>query len=508
MIGKALGQYQISERLGEGGMGVVWKARDTRLDRSVALKTLSTETLADPERRRRFAQEAKSASALNHPNIVHIYDIGEVNGMQFIAMEYVPGKTLEQLIGRKGLRLNEVLNYAVQITDALAKAHSVGIIHRDLKPSNIMVSEDGLVKVLDFGLAKLAEIATSEFGETAMLTEPDGPRTEEGKIVGTTAYMSPEQAEGKKLDGRSDIFSFGSMLYEMLTGRRAFQGNSRVSTLSAILKDNPKPLNSVLHDVPRDLEKIIFQCLRKNPERRFQHMDDLKVALLDLKEESDSGKLSAIPDSGVIVRRSRSRLVVGGSILSVLLIAGGGLYLRFLRPPSPGPAPKIVPLTSYPGWQRNPALSPDGKQIAFAWDGERGDNFDIYVKLVDAGVPLRLTTDPAAEILPAWSPDGRYLAFYRTSDEELRGYCDRPGVRRDTADCDSRTDISLLSRAILVAGWKVACAGRWTVSASSWRYFLALIKFWRQAEDYVTSRRVFRRLSSHVLSRWPSHRIR
>jgi eukaryotic-like serine/threonine-protein kinase len=209
MIGKVLAQYQICEKLGEGGMGVVWKARDTHLDRFVALKTLPAEKLADPERKRRSVQEAKAASALNHANIVHIYDIAEADGIQYISMEYVPGKTLDQLIGRKGLRLNEALKYAVQIADALAQAHSAGIIHRDLKPSNVIVGENGQVKVLDFGIAKLAEITTDGFGETATMKAPDAPRTEEGAIVGTVAYMSPEQAEGRKVDARSDIFSFG-----------------------------------------------------------------------------------------------------------------------------------------------------------------------------------------------------------------------------------------------------------------------------------------------------------
>src|SRR5207244_78231 len=216
MIGRTFQHYEIVETLGRGGMGVVYKARDTHLDRFVAIKVLPPEKVADADRKRRFVQEAKAASALNHPNIVHIYDIAEADGVQFIAMEYVAGKTLGELIGRKGLRLNEALKYAVQIADALAKAHSAGIIHRDLKPSNIMVTENGLVKVLDFGLAKLAETATGEFGETATVRAPEGPNTEEGAIVGTTAYMSPEQAEGKKVDARSDIFSFGSVLYEMI----------------------------------------------------------------------------------------------------------------------------------------------------------------------------------------------------------------------------------------------------------------------------------------------------
>src|SRR6478736_7221692 len=190
-----ISHYEVLDKLGEGGMGVVYKARDTRLDRFVALKVLPAGKVANPERKRRFVQEAKAASALNNPHIVTIYDIDQADGIDFIAMEFVPGKTLDQLIGRKGLRLNEALKYAIQIADALAQAHAAGIIHRDLKPSNIMVTENGLVKVLDFGLAKLAETATGEFGETATVRAPGGPSTEEGTILGTTAYMSPEQAE-------------------------------------------------------------------------------------------------------------------------------------------------------------------------------------------------------------------------------------------------------------------------------------------------------------------------
>jgi Tol biopolymer transport system component/serine/threonine protein kinase len=415
MVGKVLAQYQISEKLGEGGMGVVWKALDTHLDRFVALKTLPAERLADAERKRRSVQEAKAASALNHPNIVHIYDIAEVDGVQFISMEYVPGKTLDQLIGRKGLRLNEALKYAVQIADALAQAHSAGIIHRDLKPSNVIVSENGHVKVLDFGIAKLTEVATGEFGETATMRAHDGPSTEEGAILGTVAYMSPEQGEGKRVDTRSDIFSFGSMLYEMVTGRQAFHGDSKLSTLSAILKDDPKPASAVAADVPRDLEKIINRCLRKDPERRFQHMGDVKVALQELKEESDSGKLTNMVQAGAPARRkSRWIWALAGTAVLLILVTAGGLW--FLRPRS-HPVPKIVPLTSYPGRQVNPAFSPDGKQVAFAWDGDQGGNLDIYVKLVDAETPLRLTNNSADEYAPAWSPDGRYIAFCRDRGE-------------------------------------------------------------------------------------------
>ena len=243
MIGQTISHYKILDKLGEGGMGLVYKARDTHLDRFVAIKVLPPEKVADPDRKKRFVQEAKAASALNHPNIITIHDIDQSEGIDFIAMEYVDGRTLDELIGRKGMKLSEVLKISIQMADALAAAHEAGIVHRDLKPGNVMVMGKGQVKVLDFGLAKLTEkILTGEVEAT--LTE--NPATEEGKIVGTVAYMSPEQAEGKKLDARSDIFSFGSVLYEMVTGRRAFQGDTKASTIAAVLKEEPKPPSQIV----------------------------------------------------------------------------------------------------------------------------------------------------------------------------------------------------------------------------------------------------------------------
>ena len=409
-VGARLGPYEILAPLGQGGMGVVYKARDVRLNRSIAIKVLPAENAADADRQRRFLQEAQAASALNHPNIITIHDIGSFEDVYYIAMEYVEGKTLDALIPRKGMRLNEVLRIAIQIATGLERAHAAGIIHRDLKPGNIMVAEDGTVKVLDFGLAKLAEAKVVTAGAP---TETVKPETKEGSILGTVGYMSPEQAEAKPVDARSDIFSFGSVLYEMVTGERAFHGDSNLSTLAAILKDQPKPVSATVPDVPRDLEKIINRCLRKDPGRRFQDMSDLRVALLELKEESDSGLLA-----GDTPQRRRPSPLVWAVPTLVLVLAGcAGLWywLGHRNPPS---AFRITPLTTYQGMQRDPALSPDGRQVAFSWAGESGSVPHIYIKFVDTGTPVQLTKGPeAADRYPAWSPDGRYLAFCRKSPQ-------------------------------------------------------------------------------------------
>lgn len=410
MIGRKLRQYEILEKLGEGGMGAVYRARDTRLGRIAALKILPADALLKPDRKLRFIQEARTASALNHPNIVTVYDIDSCDGMDFIAMEYVPGKTLGAWIGRKGLKIGDVLRLSTQIAEAIAAAHAAGIIHRDIKPGNVMVTENRVAKVLDFGLAKITDNAFSDPNvETETLLAK--PETEEGMIVGTVAYMSPEQAEGKVLDARSDIFSFGALLYEMVTGRRAFQRESRVSTLSAILRDQPASASTIKLDLPHDMETIINRCLRKDPNRRFQHMSDVKIALDELKELSDSGTLPLV--GRVVSPKKDWRYAWLLGLAAVLLLTCIAIWMRFFERRVPAAAMTTTPLTTYRGLLQHPNFSSDGNQVAFAWTGEKGDNWDIYVKLIGPGPPIRLTTDPAPDYGPSFSPDGRLIVFSR-----------------------------------------------------------------------------------------------
>jgi serine/threonine-protein kinase len=289
MVGRTVLQYQFLEKLGAGGMGEIFKAQDKRLNRFVAVKILTTGR-ADLEHRRRFLQEAQAASALNHPNIITIHDIVSDDDMELMVMEFVAGKTLMALIPKGGMRPPLALQYAVQMADALHVAHNAGIVHRDLKPGNIMVTDSGLVKILDFGLAKIADPGPTS-GDDNTRSIAAAPLTVEGSILGTVSYMSPEQAQGKKVDTRSDIFSFGAVLYEMLTGERAFTGESSITTLSAILRDDVRPLSQVAPDVPPQFQALIDRCLKKNRDERWQSMHDVMMALAALRSESQSGQL-------------------------------------------------------------------------------------------------------------------------------------------------------------------------------------------------------------------------
>jgi len=280
------GQYQPLEKLGSGGMGDVIKAKDLKLNRMVALKFLRMEQ-SDPARRQRFIQEAQAASALNHPNIITIHDIISEDGAEIMVMELVTGKSLDALIPRGGLRVSQIIKYSAQVADALAAAHGAGIIHRDLKPGNIMVTERDHVKLLDFGLAKLAPGSFGSDPDATNLT----PLTVQGTIVGTLCYMSPEQAQGLASDARSDIFSFGAVLYEMATGNRAFTGSNSISTLTSVLRDEPRRVLEISPDVPEVLSEVIHKCLHKDPDARFQTIAEVRDALIRLRQLAESGTL-------------------------------------------------------------------------------------------------------------------------------------------------------------------------------------------------------------------------
>jgi len=411
MTGQTIAHYEVLEKIGQGGMGAVYKARDTHLNRAVAIKVLTPEALGDEMRLQRFMQEAHAASAIDHPNIVTIYDISQDQGIHFIAMQYVAGKTVRALTSRGRLEWSVALDYGIQIADALSQAHARGIIHRDLKPENIMVTEQGQVKILDFGLALLTGPDPGEPPtDPQAATRSIEPRfhTEAGTILGTLAYMSPELIEAKKADGRSDIFSLGLVLYEMVTGHRSFAAATKASTIAAILREEPKRAGEVAPGLPAELERIIGRCLKKDPSRRFQHMDDLKVALEEIQEESESGKLAA--PAAPAARRRRLVLMALGALA---LVATAGITWRLTRSPAGKPSSglTLTRLTTDPGLTTELSLSPDGKLVAYASDRGGENNLDIWVQQLAGGEPHQVTRNPADDREPAFSPDGSRIAF-------------------------------------------------------------------------------------------------
>ncbi len=389
LVGRVISHYQFLEKLGAGGMGDIYKAQDARLNRFVAVKVLSSANAGDPERRRRFIQEAQAASGLNHPNIITIHDIVNEPEGDYMVMEFVSGKTLVDLIPKGGLRAPQALKYGVQMADALSAAHAAGIVHRDLKPGNVMVTDSGLVKVLDFGLAKLTDRGpTSHMGDNTQ-TIADAPLTVEGSIIGTVSYMSPEQAQGKRVDTRSDIFSFGVVFYEMLTGSRAFSGDSALSTLSAILRDEHRPMIEIAPDVPPQLELLITRCLRKNPDERWQSMKDVLAALGALKHESDSGQLyrsriqaiEMTPRPPVQKKKSNAPLIVGLSGLLLLLAGGGAGGWWWMKHHAAAPSPPVVVEVPVPA---PPVAIPTPVETAPA---EAVLNNDSIIEMVTEKVP-------------------------------------------------------------------------------------------------------------------------
>jgi len=387
MIGQTIDRYRVVEKLGQGGMGVVYKARDTVLERFVALKVLPPDKSSDPERRRRFLQEAKSASALNHPGIVSVHDV------------------------RKRLVLGETLSLGIGIANALARAHAAGIVHRDLKPSNVMVTPDG-VKVLDFGLAKLIETPFVD-GEAPTVAPDESSLTQQRAILGTVGWMSPEQASGDAVDARSDIFAFGVLMYEMLTGKHPFRRRTTLETLAAIREEDPEPPTSLVPALPPEAERAVLRCLRKDPGRRWQSLSDLGAVLEDLKEDTESGR-KILVDHAPGRRPLPFRLFAAVAVVVVVAVVTVIFLLR-RGPEAPSPL-DLRRLTYDAGPSISPAISPDGNLVAFSSDRGDADDFNIWVRHINQPEPTRLTDHPANDGFPAFSPDGSRIVFQSARD--------------------------------------------------------------------------------------------
>ena len=400
--GNRLGPYEILAPIGAGGMGEVWRARDSRIGREVAIKVLPQAFSADPDRLRRFEQEARAAGTLNHPNLVTIYDFGSDNGTPYVAMELLEGETLRERIENR-LPQRKTIDYAIQIAHGLAAAHEKAIVHRDLKPENIFVTRDGRAKILDFGLAKLRGGDVNSNTET----KTEQRQTSPGTVVGTAGYMSPEQVRGEQVDHRSDIFAFGAILYEMLSGRRAFKGDSSVETMNAILKEDPPELSQTEVQVAPAIGLVVRHCLEKNREERFQSAKDLAF---DLERISSISGSSA---SLVASRRRRRWLAPALTALLALIAAVLGWQLGHRATPTTyaaRPARKFALMTNQAGVEDFPSLAPDGR--TFVYVSRASGNSDIYLKRVDGRNAINLTKDsPADDTMPAFSADGSQIAF-------------------------------------------------------------------------------------------------
>ena len=449
--GTRLGPYEVLAPLGAGGMGEVYRARDTRLEREVAIKVLPAELGSDAERLRRFEKEARSASALNHPNIVTIYDIGSADGISYIAMERVEGATLRELLAGGALPMKKLLPIATQIAEGLAKAHEAGIVHRDLKPENVMVTKDGLVKILDFGLAKLTSTLSGS-GEGSHLPTMTG--TTPGVVVGTVGYMSPEQASGGALDFRSDQFALGSILYEMATGKRAFQKKTAIDTLAAILNEEPEPIGGINPQVPVPLRWIAERCLAKEPRQRYASTDDLARDLATVRD-----RLSEAVTSGgsVAVARPRRRLSTLLLAAVAISLAVGAAATRWLWQTKGAPAPRFQQVTFQKANIHLARFAPDGQTIVYSSGradgriellqtrpGSHGSRplgvFEADILSISASgeMALRQISDNEPVLAIAslgggepqvrergvseadWAPDGKTLAVLRESDRGRR----------------------------------------------------------------------------------------
>ncbi|HEV8203055.1 MAG TPA: protein kinase, partial [Pyrinomonadaceae bacterium] len=404
LIGMQLANYAIEKLLGAGGMGEVYLARDSKLDRLVALKILAWHFVADSERSARFQREARALSALNHPNLVTIYEVGEASGVHFIAMEYVEGQTLSSLRDKLGLR--ESLALVAQVAEALAAAHQTGIVHRDIKPENVMVRPDGYAKVLDFGLVKLSEVAAGE----------DALSTQVGVAMGTLAYMSPEQASGEAVDHRTDIWSLGVLLYELVTRHKPFKAETRQATINAILSSDPKAPSRIDATLPSDVDLMLNKALEKDRELRYQTASDFRVDIRRLIRMIDSAATISNPKAvtGSLPQVARRSSFWPVAIVVTLIFAAIplGWYLTRAKTTAPNwSRASHLQLTNQPGTEYFPTLAPDGEDFVFSSDPE--GNFDLFQQRVGGKNARSLTPNtPSDEYEASYSPDGKRLAFY------------------------------------------------------------------------------------------------
>ncbi len=416
--GEKLGPYEIVGPLGAGGMGEVYRARDTRLDRDVAVKILPKHLSENPQFRQRFEREARAVSSLSHPNICSLYDIGRENGTDYLVMECLDGETLDERLKQGALSTDEVLRYAIQIAEALNSAHKQGFIHRDLKPGNVMITKSG-AKLLDFGLAKSFSLGSNATDLTSSPTL-SSPLTAEGAVIGTFQYMAPEILEGKEADTRSDIFAFGATLYEMATGKTAFEGKTQAGVIGAVLERTPPPLTSVQPMASPALERLIETCLEKDPDQRRQSMHDL---VLELQWIAAAGSQAGVPSPVRTRRKKRTKLAwklaglfgVGTIVLGFFLLQLMGRETRVVRASLPAPEGTAYHVDiARPG---PAAISPDGRLIVFSAEEDDGENA-LWVRSLNANSAQQLTGTKGASY-PFWSPDSRKIGFF-TEDGKLR----------------------------------------------------------------------------------------